>query len=80
MKPENHIKRYIKMRSTLDELLIKPFQDRDNASIATIAHWPSFHLVSVIIDQLNLPERLKHRIHRGFKNTLKSFGSNIKSL
>ena len=71
MKPEDHVKRYKQMRTTLYELLNKPIQDRDNASIVTIAHWASFHLVSTIIDQLAIPERLKHRNHRGVKKTLK---------
>ncbi len=71
MKPEDHIKRYEKMRTTLYELLNKPIRERDNASIATIAHWASYHLVSVIIDQLEISERLKHRNHRGVKKTLK---------
>ena len=71
MKPEDHINRYKKMRTTLYDLLNKPIQDRDNASIVTIAHWASYHLISIIIDQLAIPERLKHRNHRGIKNTLK---------
>jgi len=71
MKPEDHTKRYKKMRTTLYELLNKPIQDRDNASIVTIAHWASYHLISIIIDQLAIPERLKHRNHRGVKKTLK---------
>ncbi len=71
MKPEDHIKRYEKMRTTLYELLNKPIRERDNASIVTIAHWASYHLVSIIIDQLEISERLKHRNHRGVKKTLK---------
>ena len=59
------------MRTTLYDLLNKPIQDRDNASIVTIAHWASYHLISIIIDQLPIPDRLKHRNHRGIKNTLK---------
>ncbi|MHA1151017.1 MAG: hypothetical protein ACTSR8_22580 [Promethearchaeota archaeon] len=72
MKPEDHIKRYKRMRATLHDLLNKPTQDRDIASIVTIAHWASFHLVSTIVDQLAIPERLQHRNHRGVKKTLKT--------
>jgi len=72
MKPEDHIKRYKQMRTTLHDLMSKPIQEKDNASIVTIAHWASYHLVSTIIDQLNILERLKHRNHRGIKKSLKS--------
>lgn len=72
MKPEDHIKRYKQMRITIKELLNKPFQERDKASIVTIAHWSSYHLVSAIIDQLPIVEQLKHHNHRGVKKTLKN--------
>jgi len=71
MKPEDHIKRYKKMRNTLNELLEKPLQERDHASIVIIAHWASYHLISTIIDQLAIPEQLQHRNHRGIKKSLK---------
>ncbi|MHA1294727.1 MAG: hypothetical protein ACTSQJ_18980 [Promethearchaeota archaeon] len=71
MKPEDHVRRYKQMRATLLELLNKPIENRDNASIVTIAHWASFHLISIIIDQLPIPEHLKHRNHRGIKKSLK---------
>ncbi|MFX1445485.1 MAG: hypothetical protein ACFFHV_18875 [Promethearchaeota archaeon] len=72
MKPEDHIKRYKQMRITLNELLAKPIQERDHASIVIIAHWASYHLISTIIDQLAIPDQLKHRNHRGIKQTLKN--------
>lgn len=59
------------MRSTLNELLAKPIQDRDHASVAIIAHWASYHLISTIIDQLAIPDQLQHRNHRGIKKSLK---------
>lgn len=71
MKPQDHIERYKQMRRTLDDLLKKPLLDRDSASIVTIAHWASYHLVSAIIDQLSVVEQLKHRNHRGVKKSLK---------
>jgi len=72
MRPEDHIKRYKQMRITLSELLSKPSQDRDKASIVTIAHWSSYHLVSAIIDQMPINEQLKHHNHRGVKKILKN--------
>ena len=71
MKPEDHIKRYKQMRNTLNELLEKQLQERDQASIVIIAHWASYHLISTIIDQLAIPEQLQHRNHRGIKKSLK---------
>ena len=71
MNPEDHIKRYKQMRNTLNELLEKPLQERDHASIVIIAHWASYHLISTIIDQLAIPEQLQHRNHRGIKKSLK---------
>jgi len=71
MKAEDHIKRYKQMRNTLNELLTKPVQERDHASIVIIAHWASYHLISTIIDQLAIPEQLQHRNHRGIKKSLK---------
>lgn len=71
MKPEDHIKRYKQMRNTLNELLVKPIQERDHASIVIIAHWAAYHLISTIIDQLAIPEQLQHRNHRGIKKSLK---------
>ena len=59
------------MRQTLHELLNKPLSDRDSASIVSIAHWASYHLVSTIIDQLPIRDQLQHRNHRGVKNSLK---------
>ncbi|TFG26029.1 MAG: hypothetical protein EU532_10915 [Promethearchaeota archaeon] len=72
MKPEDHIKRYKQMRNTLNELLAKPTQERDHASIVIIAHWASYHLISTIIDQLGIPEQFQHRNHRGIKKSLKA--------
>ena len=72
MNPEDHIKRYKQMRNTLNELLEKPLQERDHASIVIIAHWASYHLISTIIDQLAIPEQLQHRNHRGIKKSLKN--------
>ena len=72
MRPEDHIKRYKQMRNTIKELLNKPFQERDKASIVTIAHWSSYYLVSAIIDQLPIAEQLKHHNHRGVKKILKN--------
>ena len=71
MKAEDHIKRYLRMKSTINELLKKPLLERDHASILILIHWASYHLVSTIIDQLLIPEKLKHRNHRGIKKTLK---------
>ena len=72
MKAEDHIKRYKQMRNTLNELLAKPIQERDHASIVIIAHWASYHLISTIIDQLAIPEQLQHLNHRGIKRSLKN--------
>lgn len=60
------------MKNTLNELLEKPIQERDHASIVIIAHWSSYHLISTIIDQLAIPEQLQHRNHRGIKKSLKN--------
>lgn len=71
MKPESHIKRYKQMRNTINELLTFPLEERDHSSITIISHWASYHLISTIINQLDIPENLKHRNHRGVKHSMK---------
>ncbi len=72
MKPEKHVERYKTIRKTLNELLLKPIQERDIASISTLAHWASYHLISIIINQASIPENQQHKNHRGIKNVLRS--------
>ena len=77
VKPEKHIKRYKEIRRTIDLLLSQPDEERDAATITTAVHWASFHLVSAIIDNLQIPERWKHRNHRSVKYALKDSGEII---
>ncbi len=70
LKPELHIEKYKKLRHSFDLLLAQPIDVRDSAAISTLAHWISYHIISVIIDQIAIPENLKHRNHRGVKTVL----------
>jgi len=64
------LKRYKEERESIN-LLRNSQKEKDLASITTIAHWASFHLVSSLIDGLDISENLKHRNHRSIKNILK---------
>lgn len=70
MRREFHLKRYKEERDSIN-LLGNSQKEKDLASITTIAHWASFHLISSLIDGLEIPENLKHRNHRSIKNILK---------
>lgn len=60
------------MRLSLADLLSKSIDDRDAVTISTTAHWASYHLISAILDNLPIPENLKHRNHRSIKYILKN--------
>lgn len=58
MKVEKHLEKYKQMRATINQLMKVPKETRDSASITTLAHWTSFPLVSITVNQLPIPERL----------------------
>jgi hypothetical protein len=66
MRREFHLKRYKEERESIN-LLGTSQREKDLASITIIAHWASFHLISSLIDGLEISENLKHRNHRSIK-------------
>ncbi|MHA1730789.1 MAG: hypothetical protein ACTSU5_02550 [Promethearchaeota archaeon] len=71
MNSSKHILQYKRIRETIDALMRIPTPERDAAPITTASHWASFHLLSAIIDQLSIPDKYKHRNHRGVRYILR---------
>lgn len=69
--PEKHLRQYKRILSSLSTLLQAPGAERDAATITTATHWASFHLISVILDQLAVADKFKHRNHRSVKYLLR---------
>ena len=76
MKLIDHLKRFklkLKFLIKLDEEMKSAKEDDIDYSIFfNEGYWASYHLISALLDYLDIPEKLKHKNHRNIKQVLKS--------
>jgi len=76
MKYLDHLKRFkVKLNLLLrlcDEFKNIKEEQIDYSIFFNEGHWAIYHLISALLDILEIPENLKHKNHRGLKKVLLS--------
>jgi len=76
MKYLDHLKRFkVKLNLLIrlcDEFKNVIEEEIDFSIFFNEGHWAIYHLISALLDTLEIPEKLKHKNHRGLKNVLSS--------
>ncbi len=74
MKYTEHLKRFTyKVKLLIDEnkkIENSSEDEKDYSVFFTEAHWAAFHLVSALLDYIEIPDNLKHLNHRNIKRAL----------
>lgn len=82
MKYLDHLKRF-KTKMELLSRLVEEYKslkegEIDYSIFFTEGHWAIYHLISALLDYLDIPENLKHKNHRSIKRVLLSNDANQK--